>query len=111
MVNIYEQITRNKIRSGVIISLFIGFIFIAAYSIIKGFGLGDEYLYMAFGFSLLSSFASYFWGDKIVVALNGAIPASRKEYFDFYTELDTADNILRDIEEIIGRPCTGVSYS
>jgi hypothetical protein len=32
------------------------------------------------------------------------------EYFDFYTELDTAENVLSDIEEIIG-VCTYKDFS
>lgn len=32
------------------------------------------------------------------------------EYFDFYTELDTAENVLSDIEEIIGE-CTDKDFS
>ncbi len=90
MINIYEQVQRNKIKSTLIITLFISFIFIASYTIIRGFGLGDEYLYIAFGFSLFSSFASFFWGDKMVLALNKAVPANKKDYFDFYT---TTENL------------------
>lgn len=84
MTNIYQQITNNKRQSFLIISLFVGFIILAAYSIGYVFN-ASEILPLAIIFSLLSTGASYFWGDKIVLGLNHARPANRKEFFDFYT--------------------------
>lgn len=85
MVNVYEQITNNKIRSGIIISLFVLFISLAVYLISYSLNLDSSLLVIAIIFSLISSFSSYFWGDKIVLSLNRARPATRKEFFDFYT--------------------------
>ena len=85
MINVYEQVTRNKLRSGVIISLFTAFILLAVYFISRAFGYGNEMVVYAAIVSLSMSGVSYFWGDKIVVSLNGARPANRKEFFDFYT--------------------------
>lgn len=84
MVNIYQQISRNKWRSTLIIVLFIGFIGLASYSIGSAFDLQGLFP-LALILSLFSSGASYFWGDKIVLSLNGAQPATRKKYFNFYT--------------------------
>jgi len=85
MLNVYEQISRNKIRSGVIISFFAAFIIGVALIITNAYSLDNSLLFFAFVLSLGSSFASYFWGDKIVLTLNQARPATRKEFFDFYT--------------------------
>ena len=85
MVNVYQQITNNKIRSGIIVSLFIVFIGIVAYIITYSLNLDYSFLVIALIFSIFSSSASYFWGDKIVLSLNQARPATRKEFFDFYT--------------------------
>lgn len=85
MVNVYEQINNNKIRSGIIISLFILFISIAVYLISYSLNLDSSLLVIAIIFSIISSFSSYFWGDKIVLSLNQARPATRKEFFNFYT--------------------------
>ncbi len=85
MVNVYEQINNNKIRSGIIISLFILFISITVYLISYSLNLDSSLLIIAVIFSLVSSFSSYFWGDKIVLTLNQARPATRKEFFNFYT--------------------------
>lgn len=95
MVNIYEQISSNKRRSTVIILFFITFIIGASYAISYTFNV-QGLLPLAIIFSIGSSLVSYFAGDKIVLSMNGAIPASRKEYFDFYTvteNLAMADQI------------------
>lgn len=85
MLNVYEQVSRNKIKSNFILILFVVFIVSTAYLISYAFDLGEDFIVGAAFFSFLSSFGSYFWGDKIVTALNGAKPASRKKYFNFYT--------------------------
>jgi heat shock protein HtpX len=84
MVNIYEQVSSNKTRSTIIIALFVGFIIAAAYAISYSFNI-EGLVPIAIIFSMFSGFSSYFWGDKIVLTLNQARPATRKEFFDFYT--------------------------
>jgi len=85
MINVYEQVSNNKIRSTAIISFFIVFVLLVAYIITISFNLDNSLLFFAFIFSLFSSGASYFWGDKFVLTLNQARPATRKEFFNFYT--------------------------
>lgn len=85
MLNVYEQVERNKIKSTLIIGLFAAFIIGTAYLISYAFDLGNTFIIFAFIFSLISSGASYFWGDKIVLGLNKARLAKREEFFDFYT--------------------------
>jgi len=85
MINVYEQVAQNKAKSFVIIGLFIGFIGVASYFISQALGYGNSLLFLALGISVFTSGASYFWGDKIVLTLNRAIPATRKDYFNFYT--------------------------
>lgn len=85
MINIYEQVERNKIRSTVIVSLFAIFIVAVAYLITYSFNLDSSLLIIAIIFSLGSSFGSYYFGDQIVLTLNQARPATRKEFFNFYT--------------------------
>ncbi len=85
MINVYEQVNKNKFKSGLIISLFIGFISLAVYFISQAFGYGNEYIFFALIISFFMSGVSYFWGDKIVVGLNNAKSVTRKEFFDFYT--------------------------
>lgn len=95
MVNVYEQISSNKIRSFFIIAIFVAFIILAAWAIGYAFNI-QEILPIAIIFSLVSSLASYFWGDKLVLSMNHARPANRQEFFDFYTvteNLALADQI------------------
>lgn len=88
MINVYEQVSRNKIRSSLIISLFIAFIVVTAYTITTAFNLDGSLLFIAIIYSIISSGASYFWGDKIVLALNQAKPATKKDFFNFYTSVE-----------------------
>jgi len=85
MSNIYNQVSGNKTRSNFVFLFFIIFILAIAYLFSYLFELGPEFLVFALIFSLISSFASYYYGDKIVLSLNHAKPASRKEFFNFYT--------------------------
>ncbi len=85
MINVYEQVGRNKFKSSLIIVLFIGFILTATYFISQAFGYGNEFMFTALTISFFTSGVSYFWGDKIVTTLNGAHIAKREDFFDFYT--------------------------
>ncbi len=85
MLNVYEQVSSNKLRSNVIMLLFVTFIVGVAYAISYAFELGTPFIIFAFIFSIVSAGISYLWGDKIVLGLNKARPASRQEFFDFYT--------------------------
>ncbi len=42
-------------------------------------------LYIAVAFSLIMNVASYWFSDKVALAVSGARPATRKEFFDVYT--------------------------
>ncbi len=84
MSNFYQQISSNKRRSWLIITFFIVFIVAAGYILGRAFN-SEYFLPIAIIYSLTSSFASYYFGSNIVLAINQAIPATRKKYFDFYT--------------------------
>lgn len=84
-MTIYSQITGNKVRTYVIMTLFIvllsGFFFLIG----QFFNSPNSFLLFGFIFSFISSIASYFYSDKLVLFTTGAKPASKREYFDFYT--------------------------
>jgi len=84
MANFYQEINSNRWRSGLIIGLFIVFIITTGFFLSYYFD-SQYFLPIAIIYSLVSSFGSYYFGDKIVLALNKAIPATRKKYFNFYT--------------------------
>lgn len=81
----YQAIQANKNKSLFIVGLFIAFIGIASYFMAVGFGYGLDVVGMALIFSGLMSFASYWWSDQIILSISGAKPATKKEFFDFYT--------------------------
>lgn len=84
MYNLYEQVSRNRWRSFFIVSFFVIFILLTGYILSYAFD-SQYFLPLAITYSLGSSLVGYYFGDKIVLTLNQAIPATRKKYFDFYT--------------------------
>lgn len=83
-MNLYQQRSANLWRTWV---LMLGFFLVV---IAIGWGLSYYYqtpglLYVAVAFSLLMNVGSYWFSDKLVLSMTGAKPASREEFFDFYT--------------------------
>ncbi len=85
MANIYNQVSQNKLRSNLLMVLFVSFITLSVYLISLTLELDYSFTIIAFLFSLGSSLISYFWGSQIVLSLNGAKPANRQDFFNFYT--------------------------
>lgn len=85
MLNVYEQVDRNKRQSALIIAVFIAFIALSSYLVAYVSDSGSGFIIFALIFSLISSLGSYYYGDKFILFLNRAVPASRRLYFNFYT--------------------------
>src|SRR5690606_31585404 len=81
----YDLVAKNKQKSWLVVIAFTLFVVGAAYVMAVGFGYGLDLVGLALIFSGLMSFASYWWSDKIILGLSGARPATREEFFDFYT--------------------------
>ncbi|MBI3342985.1 M48 family metallopeptidase [Candidatus Gottesmanbacteria bacterium] len=64
---------------------FVVFVVLVSYVLGVSLGYGTSWMWMAVLFSVFSSFISYYWGDKMVLAMSGARPADRKRDFDFFT--------------------------
>lgn len=92
MKNIYEQVDENKFRSGVIIALFISFIAVASYLITYALGLDYSFIGIALVISGIMSFASFYFSDQIILGISGAVPANKRDHFDFYT---VTENLAR----------------
>jgi heat shock protein HtpX len=95
MINIYEAIDANKRKSAIIIIAFVVFITLATYVFSQAFGAyygyrtgGLGFVGIAFIISGLMSIGSYYFSDKIVLAISGAKPANRKRDFTFYTVVE-----------------------
>ncbi len=84
-MSIHSQIQGNITKTYLIMSFFVVFVVLAAYVLGVLLGYGTGFMWIAVLFSVVSSFASYYWGDKMVLAMSGAKPANRKLHFDFFT--------------------------
>ena len=84
----FEDIKKNKIKTGLIISIFIILITLIVYYICMAFDLGTFSIIIALAFSIISAFASYYNCDKIVLSMNNARPATEEEYKKLNNILD-----------------------
>ena len=75
----YADITKNKIKTGFIISLFILLITLIVYYICMAFDLGSVSIVIALIFSIASAWSSYYFSDKIILSINKARPATTEE--------------------------------
>lgn len=76
----FEDVRRNKIKSGFIISAFILMITLIVYYISIAFEIDASIAFtIALLFSIISSWASYFYSDKIILAVSHARPATEAE--------------------------------
>ena len=84
-----EDIKRNKIKTGMIISIFIIIITLIVYYICMAFDLGYVSIMIAFVFSVGSAYLSYYHCDKIVLSMNQARPATEEEFKKLNNILDS----------------------
>ena len=84
----YQLVASNKRRSTMIVLFFIAFIVGAAYLMTYAFGYDLSVVGITFIFSGIISFTSYWWSDKIILAISNARPATREEFFDYYTTIE-----------------------
>lgn len=88
MINVYEQIDRNKQKSALVMVLFVSFVALVVYIFSQTSGVGLSWVGMALIFAGLSSLGGYWWGDKVILAISGAGPATREKDFQFYTVVE-----------------------
>lgn len=84
----FENIKKNKIESGVIVSIFIIVITLIVYYICNALNLGTFSIVIALVFSISSAWGSYYYSDKIVLSLNRARPATKAEDLKLVNILD-----------------------
>lgn len=84
-VSIHSEIRANIWKTYLIMAGFMVFTVMVAYVLGMSLGYGEGWVFYGLIFSGVSAFSSYFWGDKMVLAMSGARPADRKRDFDFYT--------------------------
>lgn len=75
----FEDIKRNKMKSWIIVLLFLVFIALIIYYICMTLDLGKTSIIIAMIFAIVSTWGSYYYSDKIVLSLNKARPATKEE--------------------------------
>lgn len=75
----YEDIRNNKIKTGVIVGIFLLVITLIVYYICMAFDLGAVSIVIALVFAIGTSWASYYYSDKIVLSINGAREATPEQ--------------------------------
>jgi heat shock protein HtpX len=81
----YDLVSSNQRKSFLIVILFMIFVAAVIVGMSVAFGVDQNITWIALAVSIVTSFSSYWWSDKIVLAISGARPATREEFFDFYT--------------------------
>ena len=99
----FEDIKKNKIKTGIVISIFIIIITLIVYYICMAFDLGYLSIVIAFIFSATSAYLSYYNCDKIVLSMNKARPATTEEF-------KKLNNILDSLIVSSGLPCRPKLY-
>lgn len=75
----FEDIKRNKMKSWIIVLLFLVFIALIIYYICMALDLCKTSIIIAMIFAIVSTWGSYYYSDKIVLSLNKARPATKEE--------------------------------
>ena len=84
----YEDIRNNKIKTGVIVAIFLVVITLIVYYICMAFDLGYISIFIAVAFSIATSWASYYYSDQIVLSINKAHKANPEQYAKLNNILD-----------------------
>jgi heat shock protein HtpX len=83
-MNIHEQRSRNIARTWLLILGFLLFVLAIGYAVSWYYG-DPSLLVIAFCIALFTNLYAYWGSDKLVLSLSHARPATRDEFFDFYT--------------------------
>lgn len=78
-MNIHSQITNNKLKTWIIVSLFIAFITTIVYIYGESLGYGLSYAGIALIISGVMGFVSYYHSDKMILGMSGAKQISKSD--------------------------------
>ena len=85
MLNIYEQVDRNKAKSLIVMVGFVAFVVLVAWILSEALGYGPSAAIWAMVIAGLMSLGSFYYSDQIILTLSGARPASKERDFNFFT--------------------------
>ncbi|MGB4704255.1 MAG: zinc metalloprotease HtpX [Candidatus Saccharicenans sp.] len=76
----YEQITRNKVKSFLLVLFFVGFVFLLVWIFQELTGWGKGGFILALVIATMAAAGSYYYSDRIVLAISRARPVTREEF-------------------------------
>jgi len=83
-MNLYGQRSSNILRTWALIVGFLVLVIAIGYVVAWYYG-NPGILYIAMFVAIATNFYAYWASDKLVLSMNHARPATREEFFDFYT--------------------------
>ena len=84
MASLYDQQSSNVHKTWALVGVFLVVVIAIGYAV-SWYYNSSAILYGAVAFALFMNVGSYWFSDKIVLSMNKARPATREEFFDFYT--------------------------
>lgn len=84
----YEQIARNKWKSFFLILFFFAFVFFLVWVFEKALDFGPEAFVLATIIAVAGTFSSYYWSDRIVLAISRARAVQKEEYPYLYNTVE-----------------------
>lgn len=87
-MKIYSEISSNKLKTWLIMIFFVVFITTAIYVFSQAFGYGLSMVGFALILSGLMSLGSYYYSDKMVLAMSGASEISKKDNKELYNTVE-----------------------
>lgn len=83
-LTLYQERSRNVWRTALLMSVFLAIVAFIGYFVSYYFQ-NPSLLYIALFFALFMNVYSYWFSDRQVLSMTNARPATKEEYFDFYT--------------------------
>jgi len=83
MATIYTNISSNKWRTTVIMTLFVAFVIGLGYVFSRALGI-DWIFPVAIVIAIVQAFSSYWWSDKVALAISGAREVEKKDAPELY---------------------------
>jgi heat shock protein HtpX len=92
MTTAYTQISANKTKTWILMFIFTAFVLVVAYIISLGLGYRGpgalSFLGIFLIISALINFFSYYYSDKLVIAMSGAKPVEKKDAPELYRTVE-----------------------